>query len=283
MSVRIVTDSTADITPEQAQAWGIDVIPLTVFFGDEAYLDHVELDNATFYRRLQSSNSELPRTSQPAPAQFLETYTRLIEEGAESILSLHLSSKLSGTYQSACNARDNLPESLRKVPIEVVDTLSVSGGIALTVEQLAQKAQEGQSLAELKAYAIDRYERTRILAVMDTLEFLRRGGRIGSAKAMLGNMLSVKPIIAIKDGAVTPVEQPRTRTKAFARTAQILAESGPVEALGIVEADAQIGDQFEEVIKTVYKGTITRYKFGPVVGVYGGPGIVGIAYVLANK
>src|SRR5579864_8391754 len=110
MTVRIVTDSTADIPQEQARAAGITIVPLTVFFGDEAYLDGVELDNAGFYRKLQSSK-DLPRTSQPAPAMFQEAYTRLIDEGADGILSVHLSSKLSGTYQSARTASESLPES----------------------------------------------------------------------------------------------------------------------------------------------------------------------------
>src|SRR5579864_2132741 len=123
MNVRIVTDSTADIPQDEADALGITVVPLTVFFGDEAYLDGVELDNAGFYRKLEASK-ELPRTSQPSPAKFQEAYTRLIAEGADAIISVHLSSKLSGTYQSACTARDTMPEN--SIPIEIIDSLSIS-------------------------------------------------------------------------------------------------------------------------------------------------------------
>src|SRR5205814_2684129 len=117
MTIRLVTDSTADIPRDQAQAAGITVVPLTVFFGDEAYLDGVELDNASFYRKLQASKV-LPRTSQPSPAAFQQAFLRLIEEGADAILSIHLSAKLSGTYQSACTARDTLPEDAKKIPID---------------------------------------------------------------------------------------------------------------------------------------------------------------------
>src|SRR5947208_7975606 len=123
MTIRLVTDSTADIPRDQAQAAGISIVPLTVFFGDEAYLDGVELDNASFYRKLQASK-ELPRTSQPSPAAFQEAYTNLIDEGADAILSVHLSSKLSGTYQSACTARDTLPATVKKIPIEIIDRKS---------------------------------------------------------------------------------------------------------------------------------------------------------------
>src|SRR5947209_9430413 len=123
MNVRIVTDSTADIPQEEADALGITIVPLTVFFGDEAYLDGVELDNVGFYRKLAASK-ELPRTSQPSPAKFQEAYTRLIDEGADAILSVHLSARLSGTYQSACTARDTLPEAVKNIPIEIIDSKS---------------------------------------------------------------------------------------------------------------------------------------------------------------
>src|SRR5437764_7966325 len=158
MNVRIVTDSTADIPKEQANALGITVVPLTVFFGDEAYLDGVELDNANFYRKLQASKV-WPRTSQPAPAAFQEAFFRLIEEGADAILSVHLSSKLSGTYQSACTARDTLPEDVKKVAIEVIDSLSVSVGMSRAIIHAAQEARQGRDLATIKAHVLDELSR----------------------------------------------------------------------------------------------------------------------------
>ncbi|HLG77078.1 MAG TPA: DegV family protein, partial [Ktedonobacteraceae bacterium] len=169
MTVRIVTDSTADLTPEQANESGITVVPLTVFFGDEAYLDNVELDNASFYRKLEAGK-ELPRTSQPAPAAFQAAFTRLIEEGATAIISVHLSSQLSGTYQSALTARDTLPEDVRKIPIEVLDSRTISGAMALGLFKAAEEARQGASLEEIKDHLIDQYARTHIIAVLDTLE-----------------------------------------------------------------------------------------------------------------
>src|SRR5690348_661034 len=168
MGVRIVTDSTADIPLDVAQQLGITVVPLTVFFGEEAFLDGVELDNAGFYRKLQSSK-DLPRTSQPAPAKFQEAYTRLIDEGADGILSIHLSSKLSGTYQSACTARDNLPESARQIPVEVIDSRSISVGMSRAIMQAAEEAHQGRELDAIKAPALDQLARSHILAVLDTL------------------------------------------------------------------------------------------------------------------
>lgn len=281
MVVRIVTDSTADLPTEIANTLGITVVPLTVFFGEEAYLDGVELDSASFYVKLAASK-ELPRTSQPSPAAFQEAFQRLIDEGAEAILSIHLSSKLSGTYQSACTARDSLPESARTVPIEIIDSSSISVGMNYAIQQAARMAQAGKSLEEIKTSAEDTLARSRILAVLDTLEYVRRGGRIGGASAMLGNMLSFKPIIALKDGEIVPVERPRTRAKAYARVAQLLSESGAVEHVSIVETNSEVGQQLGEAIQSVYSGELQHYNLGAVIGTHTGPGTAAIAFVVAR-
>jgi len=281
MTVRIVTDSTADLQPEEAKTLGITVVPLTVFFGEEAYLDTVEIDNASFYSKLQTSK-ELPRTSQPSLGSFQTTFTSLIEEGAEGIISVHLSSKLSGTYQSACTARDTLPESLRKVPIEIIDSRSISAGMALALKRAAEEARQNLRLEEIKAHLIDQFVRTRIIAVLDTLEFVKRGGRIGTAEALLGNMLSFKPIISLKDGEVVPLERPRTRGKAYARVAQIIAESGLLQDLAIAEASEEVGLQLAEALRSVYQGEISHYKLGSVLGSHTGPGTVAVIAVSAR-
>jgi DegV family protein with EDD domain len=278
MTVHIVTDSTADLTPNEAAALGIIIVPLTVFFGDESFRDGIDLDSESFYDKLQKEK-DLPRTSQPAPAAFLEAYTRLIEEGADGIISVHLSSRLSGTYQSACAARDTMPEDVRKVPIEVIDSLSVSGGMALSIRKAAEEAKQGLSLEEIKNHLIERLSRTRILAVLDTLEYVKRGGRIGAARALLGNMLSVKPIVALKAGEVVPVEQPRTRSKAYARVAQIASELLPFEDIVIAQSSAEVGEQLAAALKTVYPEPIQRYNLGAVLGAHTGPGIVAVIVI----
>jgi DegV family protein with EDD domain len=279
MTVRLVTDSTADIPQDQAQAAGITVVPLTVFFGDEAYLDGVELDNASFYSKLQASK-ELPRTSQPSPAAFQEAYIHLINEGADAILSVHLSSKLSGTYQSAYTARDTLPDTIKKIPIEIVDSKNISIAMSRSILRAAQEAKEGLSLVDIKAHILDELAHTRILCVLDTLEYVKRGGRIGGARAFLGNMLSVKPIISLKDGEVIPVEQPRTRNKAYARVAELVQEMGKIEHISIAESSEGFAQQLAQVIKTVYAGDLPIYKLGAVLGTHTGPGTAAIAVVI---
>lgn len=281
MVVRIVTDSTADLPTEVASSLGITVVPLTVFFGDDAYLDGVELGSAEFYTKMAASK-DLPRTSQPSPAAFQQAFQRLIDEGADAILSIHLSSKLSGTYQSACTARDSLPEETRKVPIEVLDSTSISVGMNYAIQQAANMASAGKSLAEIKTTVEDLQTRSQILAVLDTLEYVRRGGRIGSASAMLGNMLSFKPIIGVVGGEVVPIERPRTRAKAYARVAQLLSEQGAVEHVAIVQTNEEVGQQLAEVIQTVYSGSLLHYDLGAVIGTHTGPGTAAIGFVTAK-
>ena len=279
MAVRIVTDSTADLPADQAEALGITVVPLTVFFGDDAYLDNVDLDTAGFYEKLQASK-DLPRTSQPSPAKFQEAYSKLISEGADGILSVHLSGKLSGTYQSARTASESLTDEERRVPIEVIDSENISAAMSMAVLRAAVEARDGLGLEELKTNLLDRLKRTRLLAVLDTLEYVKRGGRIGAASAVLGNMLSVKPIISLKEGEVVTVERPRTRGKAFDRMAQILKESGQIEQIAIAESNEQVGKQLVEALKPVYDDQIPIYKLGPVIGTHTGPGAVALTYII---
>jgi DegV family protein with EDD domain len=284
MAVRIVTDSTADLPIALAEAEGITIVPLRVFFEEEAYLDGIELDNAGFYQKLKTSKV-LPRTSQPPPTDFQAAFTRLIKEGADGIISIHLSSKLSGTYQSACTGRDMLPDDLKTVPIEVIDSLSISIGMSPAILHAAAQAREGKSLAEIKAYAEDQLARTHILAMLDTLEWVRRGGRIGAAAAFLGNMLSVKPIVTLRDGSVVPVEQPRTRSKAYARIAQLIKEAGPIENLDIATSDEELGPQFAAVMQGIAPGEspIPTYKLGAALGTHTGPGTAAVSYTVAPK
>jgi len=282
MAVRIVTDSTADIPLAEAEALDITVVPLTVFFGDEAYLDGIELDNEGFYRKLQASK-DLPRTSQPSPGKFQEAYMHLINEGADAILSIHLSSKLSGTYQSACTARDSLPDDVRRIPIDIIDSQLVSVGMSHAIIRAAQEAREGHSLEEIKAHVLDNLSRTRILAVLDTLEFVKRGGRVGGAQAFLGNILSVKPIISLSNGVVVGVEQPRTRSKAYARVAQLLSQMGKPEAILLAQSSEEAGQQLMQALKSIYQGEIPTYKLGAVLGAHTGPGTAAIAVVTEKK
>ena len=282
MAVRIVTDSTADIPLPVAESLGITIVPLTVSFGNESYLDGVELDNETFFQKLQASKT-LPKTSQPPPGAFQEAFMRLIDEGADSIVAILLSSKLSGTYQSAVTARDTLTEEYKRVPIELIDSSSVSMGVGYTAMQAAQEAKQGVSLETIKEHAVDRLERTRILFALDTLEYLSKGGRIGGASALVGNILSIKPILSFKEGTVVPIERPRTSAKAYARISQLVAEAGPLEHTNIVASDEIVAQQLADVLAPVYPGEIQHYKVGAVIATYSGPAVAGAVFVTAKK
>ncbi|MBO0793028.1 MAG: DegV family EDD domain-containing protein, partial [Ktedonobacteraceae bacterium] len=169
------------------------------------------------------------------------------------------------------------------VPIEVIDSQSISVGMAYPLMRAVEQIRQGLGMEEVKEQMLSRLTRTRILAVLDTLEFLKRGGRIGTARALLGNMLSVKPIVSLKEGAVVPVEQPRTRSKAYARIAQLVGEMGALEHLYIAEASVEVGEQLADTLKGIYAGTIETCKLGAVLGTHTGPGTVAISAVTAQS
>ncbi len=278
MTIRIVVDSTADIPRERAQDLGIEVVPLMVLFGDESYRDGVDLNTEEFYRKLVASRTS-PTTSTPPPAAFEDTYRKLAQDGATGILSLSLASTLSATFSVAQAAADAISHETG-VPIELVDSHTVSAGIGTPAVVLAREAAEGRSLAELKAHAENMFARTRIIAVLDTLEYLQRGGRIGRARALLGTMLSVTPLIGVRDGQVLPLENVRTKSKARERVGQMVAEMGPLESLSIVQADAAAGEALETVIRRTWQGPIEHSVLGPVLGTHAGPGAAGVVVIL---
>lgn len=276
MAVRVVTDSTADLPKDQAQELGICVVPLTVQFGEEVYRDGVDLGSAEFFAKLATSKVT-PTTAAPPSGLFEEAYRQLIKDGADGILAVNISSVLSGTYNSAVVGAEALKD--QKVPIEVVDSRSVSGGLGIPVMAAARAAREGKSLTECKAIAEDMLSRMNIYAVLDTLEFLQRGGRIGKARQLLGTLLNVKPMLTVKGGAVLPLENVRTRSKAHERIAQLLEKLGPIEIIGIAESDEEIGQQLTKAIRTIYAGPIEHFLLGPVVGTHTGPGTSAVCAV----
>jgi fatty acid kinase fatty acid binding subunit len=278
LTIRIVVDSTADIPRDRAQDLGIEIVPLMVLFGDESYRDGVDLGPDEFYRKLIASHVS-PTTSTPSPAAFEDAYRKLAREGASGILSLSLAASLSATYSVAKGAAEVVSQETG-VPIEVVDSHTVSAGLGAPAEVVAREAREGRSLAELKAHAESMFARTRIIALLDTLEYLQRGGRIGRARALLGTLLSVKPLIAVRDGQILPLENVRTRSKAQERTGQLVAEMGALESLSIVQADASAGAQLESIMRRIWQGPIEHSILGPVVGTHAGPGAAGVAVIL---
>jgi DegV family protein with EDD domain len=279
VTVRIVVDSTADIPRARAERLGIEVAPETVLFGDQAYLDGIDLDGPGFYRKLATS-PVMPTTSAPAPGPFEDTYCRVIRDGASGILSLHIASSLNATC-TAARAAAQVITAEHGVPVAVVDSGSVSAGFRLAAELVAQQAQESSnlSLADLKAYAEGLCQWTHLFAVLETLAFLQRGGRIGLARALMGTLRNMKPRLAVQAGQVVPLENVRTRTKAYDRLGERVAQLGSLEALAVVETDPAAAEQLNAVLRRSWSGAIEIFTLGPVVGTHAGPGATGVAAI----
>ncbi len=273
MSVRIVTDSAGDLPRETAEQLDITVVPVTVFFGEEAYLDGVEMDAETFFQRLPNS-PQLPRTSQPSVAQFVDVYTKLVDEGHD-ILSVHVSGKLSGTLNSARLAR----EEFGKGNIEVLDAEGASLGVGLIALEAARKAQAGGSLDEVTAAAQDAVRSMRVFFVLDTLEYLVKGGRISKTQGLVGGLLNVKPILHITDGEVHPFQRVRSRAKALQRIRELVHEGGPYAEIGVLYAtDPDEAAALASDVADLAPGMpVVVGRIGPGIGAHAGPGAVGVA------
>ncbi|MGB2694688.1 MAG: DegV family protein [Dehalococcoidia bacterium] len=277
--VRIVTDSTADLPPEIAKQLEISVVPLQVIFGEETFRDGVDLKSEEFFQQLQSSK-EHPRTSQPSLGDFQQFYERLAAE-TDRILSIHLSSRLSGTVETARQAA--LP-FIGRCEIDVLDSRSASMAMGLAVMAAARAARAGSDLATCAAVTRSVLQREEIAVALDTLEYLRRGGRIGRAQAFLGGILRLKPILSIRDGEVHPISRVRTRRKALDEVLRICTEGRPVEEAAIMHATTPDDARrlADEVAHRWPGARIHIGRFGPVLGAHGGPGLIGVAVVLAN-
>ena len=275
MAVRIVTDSASDLPQDLCDQFGIDVVPLHIRFGDDEYVDREELSTEQFWQKL-SGASVLPETAAPSVGAFEETFRRLHEEGADGIVCVNLSSAMSATMQSAqvaAKALDGL------CPIEVVDSKSVSMGQGDLTLFAARRAQEGADIDTILAELEDRRRRSRLLATLDTLEFLRKGGRIGGAQALLGSMLSIKPVITVNDGVVQPAGKVRTRSKAL-RFIIDKIQQGSVESASVLHAGAPDVDEFVTLIEPAVPRTdVLVAQISPVVGVHTGPRVIGVVWV----
>jgi len=280
VAIRVSVDSTSDIPRARARELGIEIVPLTVLFGDEGYRDGIDLDGPSFYSKLASSKVT-PTTTAPAPALFEQAYRQMVKDGATGILALSLARSLSSTYDSAFQAARTVSAETG-VPIEVVDSHSVSGGAGLPAEIIAREAAEGKSLADLKAHAESLFKRVHLIAVLDTLEYLQRGGRIGRGRALLGTVLNVKPLLEVRDGQVLPLENVRTRGKAQDRVAQIIANLGEIEAVGVIQSNDAVGEELMKRVRAFWNGPVELFTLGPVVGTHAGPG-AGAIIAISNK
>jgi DegV family protein with EDD domain len=275
MPVRIVTDSACDLPEPICEELGIEVVPLTIRFGDREYVDRKELSVDAFWRELGAS-SVLPETSAPSVGAFEETFRRLSDDGASAIVCINLSAKLSATMQSAQVAAKALDG---ETPVQIIDSMSASMGIGNLVLHAARRARAGASLEEIVHEVEARRQREHVFAALDTLEYLRKGGRIGGAQAMLGSMLSIKPLISVIDGAVEPAGRVRTRSKAL-RFLVDQVPAGKVEMISVLHASAPDLDEFLAMLEpAVPDAEVTVGSIGPVIGVHTGPRVVGIAWI----
>lgn len=280
MAVKIVTDSTSDITSDLAQKLGITVVPLTVSFGHESFLDRVDITTDEFYRRL-AKESAFPTTTQPAPGAFVEVYDKLAKESDE-ILVVVISSKLSGTYQSATNAKNMVSNKCR---IEVIDSAKVAMGLGLIVIAAAEAAQSGASLDEVIATVNASIPRSHLVIYFETLQYLAKGGRIGKAKGLLGAMLSIKQILTMKDGEIAPLTQRRSKPAGMEYMHSFVARFPNIEKLAIEYCTTpEDVDKLAETINPLFpREKIYQSTVSPVLGAYAGPGALAISVLEAGE
>lgn len=276
MAVRVVTDSTCDLPQEVVDELGIVVVPLVVRFGDDEYLDGVDIDTETFYRRL-ASDPVSPATSQPSVEAFRAVYEDLLVS-SDGIVSVHLSGKLSGTMNSATLAR---ADSSRPDAIELVDSLTTSCALGEVARQAAEVAASGADVAMVAAAAREAAKRVYVMIALDTIEYLRRGGRIGRAQALVGSLLSIRPIVHIEAGEVAPLERVRTRRKALDRVVELATEDRTAERVYVGGAGNpdDIAAVIERISPLLPGVDIVPTVIGPVIGVHVGPGAIGICRV----
>lgn len=272
MSIHIVSDSGCDLSEELCKEYDISFVPLSVRFGDVEYIDRETIDGKEFYE-LMSKHSRLPESAAPSPGQFLSVFEELKAKGATDIIHVALSSDLSATSQSAATAA----QSIEGVNIHIFDTKAVSSAQGTMVLRAAQAVKSGESVESILDMLADLRSRTVIFAALDTLENVRKGGRLSNVQAMVGSLLSIKPIVSIEDGKVVQVAKPRTRKKSLG---WVVAQV-PEDATSIAINHAQAPDV--DVLVGMLPHSVERIgEVGPVVGVHGGERTVTLSYLLAE-
>lgn len=276
--ITVVTDSSSDIPVDLAGHYGIEVVPITIRFGDREYLDGVDLSNREFWDEIRQSDV-LPETGAPGVGQFEDAYLRAAQAGSEGIVAATLSAKLGATYESARLAAERVRDH---IPVEVVDSETVSMALGFQVLEAARAAYEGRSLTQVVEAAVDARPGSKVVAALETLEYLRRGGRLGTAEALVGGLLAVKPLISLEGGVVTPIGKVRTRDRALDVLADRVGQlAGDLAEVAVVHAQA---DDLEGLLirleRHLVREDLIIANIGPVVGTHTGPGAIGVAYRL---
>jgi DegV family protein with EDD domain len=275
-TVGVVTDSSCDLPADLAERWGIEVVPLTIRFGDEEFVDREQLSTTEFWARCARS-PELPSTAAPSPGRFEQSYHKLAEQGANSVVVITLSGALSATMQSAELAARSVAAD--GIDVRIVDSRTVSLGLGTIALAAAERAAGGADADTVEQLARELVERTRVFGALDTLENLKKGGRIGNAKALLATALSIKPIIEVANGVVEQHGKQRTRSKALGFLVDKVASfQGRIEHLAVLHADSPDIDDFVARLGPFADGEIVVGQIGPVIGAHAGRGTIGVAF-----
>jgi len=279
MTIRVVTDSACDLSDDELRDAGVGMVPLSIRFGDEEFTDRDELKLDEFYRRLATSE-QLPETSAPSPGAFAAMFNAMADEGATGVVCINLSEALSATIQSARTAVQSDDVS---IDVRVVDSASVTGGLGSIVLEAAAAARNGASADEIVDLVESLRGRTRVYATLDTLDNLKKGGRIGGAQAALGAILSIKPLLDLSSGEVVAAGKQRTRKRSLAWVREKLVEAGEVKNLAILHSQADDIDEFLASISDIPGVSTARTNLiGAVIGTHGGRGIIGITYQVSD-
>lgn len=276
--IRVVTDSASDLPEAFARRLDVDVVSLTIRFGDEEFTDRVDLTPDVFWAKCKSSKT-LPETAAPSPGAFQAAFERANSDGCDGVIVLTLSSLLSATHQSAVLAAEAVDGA---IDVRVLDTRNVSMGQGLIVMDVAELAATGAALEELVTHAQSLVPKAGVVAALDTLEHLIKGGRVGGAKALLGQVLSIKPLIELKNGVVAEGGRQRTRAKALKAVAQVARSHAPLCRLALIHgacSDVAALETLAGDIASDFPLVVT--DIGPVVGAHGGPGIIGLTWIEA--
>lgn len=281
MAIKVVTDSTSDLPADVAESLGIEVVPLNVHFGSDVYKDRVNLMPDAFYDKLINGDI-LPTTSQPSVGEFIDVYERLGSD-ADGIVSVHISEKLSGTMNSARLASQ---QANADCPIEVVDTFQVSMGVGICAMEAAEVANSGGDMNQVILAARNAVTRSQCFFMLETLEFLQKGGRIGKAQALIGNLLKIRPMLILQEGEVHPLGRERTRRKGIAKLVDTVEELAPISGLAVMYSTGP--DEAQTLAQNVSKFMIEgrepmMLQIGPVIGTYAGPDTLGIALISAKS
>jgi DegV family protein with EDD domain len=277
-STGVVTDSTADLSPEVQARLGVAMVPLIINWDGQTYRDKLDLSPTEFYRRLRTSKT-LPKTGSPSVVAFETAFREQLQQH-DAVICLNLAAPLSGTFEVARQAG----ESVDPQRVFVVDSGSVSVCIGWLAELAVTLATRGLPPADIVEQLEEVRGRLRVLALLETLTFLQRGGRIGRAAALAGTLLNVKPILSVRNGEVAPVERVRTMNSAIRRLVELVGSEGPLERVGVMHADSPANAaEVEDRLHMRYPDlSVDRGELGPVVGTHGGPGVIGVGFLLAR-